>query len=321
MTPVFSLVVPIYKSESNIPQLLRDLGEICINVGVPMEVIFVVDGSPDNSWEILSNQSRLQGFSFKVLLLSRNFGAFSAVRCGLEESSGSVLAVMAADSQEPPSLIVSLFREVHDGGSDIAVGIREGRNDPLVTRILSRAFWSVFRILGGHAIPKRGVDVFAITEHVKLRLVQMNESSTSLIGLLYWMGFKRTEVLYSRQQRTTGRSSWSFRKRVKYALDSITSFSEAPIVLLVLMGLIGSIVALLLSIIVAIRQIVWSTEPAGYAPVMISILLVGSLVMIGLGLLGVYVWRIAETVRNRPHTLVWKREEFNQSLKDESADG
>lgn len=302
-----SIVIPVYKNEDNLPELVQSLSLIKARLFSPIEVVFVIDGSPDKSWEWLTNNNDLRQLCLcRFILLSRNFGALAAVRRGIREASGDVICVIAADGQEPPALVLEMVAPIVYENVEVVVGIRERRADSVSTRFFSNVFWMTFRLLGGRELPRRGVDVFAISARVAKLLNDYKESSTSLIGLIYWSGFNRREVPYTRVKRSIGRSSWTFKKRAKYALDSITSFSEVPIAILVVLGVLGFVVSSVFGAVVLVAQLLWSNSPPGYTPLLLGLSFVSSTQLFGMGILGMYIWRISENVRGRPATIDWK---------------
>jgi glycosyltransferase involved in cell wall biosynthesis len=301
-----SIVVPVYKNEGSIEHLLNRISEISGAVTGSVEAVFVVDGSPDKSLEVLRSSLPRDGFDSKVLLLSRNFGAFSAIRAGLREARGEATVVMAADLQEPTSLILDMLGIVQRGEADVAVGVRQSRKDGVVSRTLSAVFWKVFNRVSSLELPRGGVDIFALSRSARETLNSFEESSTSLIGLIYWMGFRRQEVPYHRVERQVGKSSWSLQKRINYAKDSITAFSEFPLSVFLWSGVIGAVVSLVFALIGAFQYMFTSDHQSQREITAIGLLFVASYLMAGLGIIGTYLWRLAENVRNRPDSITWK---------------
>jgi glycosyltransferase involved in cell wall biosynthesis len=301
-----SIVVPVYKNEGSIEHLLNRISEISGAVTGSVEAVFVVDGSPDKSLEVLRSSLPRDGFDAKVLLLSRNFGAFSAIRAGLREARGEATVVMAADLQEPTSLILDMLGIVQRDEADVAVGVRQSRKDGVVSRTLSAVFWKVFNRVSSLELPRGGVDIFALSRSARETLNSFEESSTSLIGLIYWMGFRRQEVPYHRVERQVGKSSWSLQKRINYAKDSITAFSEFPLSVFLWSGIIGAVVSLVFAFIGAFQYIFTSDHQSQREITAIGLLFVASYLMAGLGIIGTYLWRLAENVRNRPDSITWK---------------
>ena len=305
-----SIVVPVYKNEGSIDQLLRRINEISAAVSGMVEAVFVVDGSPDNSLDALRSKLPMAGFDAKVLLLSRNFGAFSAIRAGLREARGDATVVMAADLQEPTSLITNMLGIVQRDEADVAVGVRQSRKDGVVSRTLSAVFWKIFNRVSSLELPRGGVDIFALSRSARETLNTFEESSTSLIGLIYWMGFRRQEVPYHRVERRVGKSSWSLQKRINYAKDSITAFSEFPLTLFLWSGAIGAVVSLVFALIGAYQYMFTSDHQSQREITAIGLLFVASYLMAGLGMLGTYLWRVGDNVRNRPDSITWKKWEI-----------
>jgi glycosyltransferase involved in cell wall biosynthesis len=206
MKPDFTLVVPVYRNEENIADLLVAVNSI-FGKWPEFEAVFVVDGSPDRSWSVLKDTLPLQPFSSRLLLLSRNFGSFPAIRAGLSVARGRYIAVMAADLQEPPELVDSFFRLMSSDEADVTVGRRTGREDSWSQRVLSGIFWRLYRRYVVPEIPPGGVDIFGCTSTVASDILNMNESNTSLVSQLFWVGYRRTEVPYGRRVREKGKAA------------------------------------------------------------------------------------------------------------------
>ena len=310
MSHAVSIVVPVFKNEESIDRLLNRVTSLASSLVGDVEAIFVVDGSPDSSLSLLQTSLPNTTFDSKIILLSRNFGAFSAIRAGLREADGTATVVMAADLQEPISLIEELLGLVVKDGVDIAVGVRQARKDSFVSRFLSSSFWRFFNRLTTLEMPKGGVDIFALSRDARQKINEFEESSTSLVGLIYWIGFKRQVVSYLREKRAEGVSSWSLRKRINYAKDSITAFSEIPLSIFLWSGVIGALVSLLLVVVLIVRLFMNQNDDISRQLVSIGLLFVVSYLMSGLGLLGTYLWRVSDNVRKRPDSITWKKWEF-----------
>ncbi len=291
--------------------LLEELATLAADVDGPMEVVFVVDGSPDGSLVVLRRLlSEGAPFSSQLIALSRNFGSFSAIRVGLAAAGGEYVGVMAADLQEPVTLVRDFFAALSNGEHDIAVGVRASRNDPFLTVLASRIFWSVFRRLGQPELPRRGVDVFACTRQVATELIRLRESHSSLVGLLYWVGFRRIEIAYERRPRTVGKTGWRFRQKLRYFLDSIFSFTDIPIIAIIAIGFIGVVVSVAVGVAVFVAWLAGGVAVAGYTPIMLSIVFTASSVLVSLGVIGSYVWRTFENTKGRPSAIPMTHERF-----------
>lgn len=308
--PRFSLIIPVYKNEGSIPELLAACAVLCGEVAGALEVVFVVDGSPDRCWELLRAALPTQPFASQLCLHSRNFGSFAAIRTGLGVARGRVMAVMAADLQEPTSLARDFFRRLDAGEADVAVGVREGRSDPVLSGLSSRLFWWVYRKWVLPEIPPGGVDMFGCTRQVAERLLELPERNSSLVGQLFWVGFKRIEVPYVRQERRHGASAWSFSKKVKYLLDSVYAFSDLPIRALKWLGGTSAAVGAVVSVIVLVARLLGKIEVPGYTPIVLSVTVFGGLNAFGLGLIGEYVWRTFENTKGRPLAITASRHDY-----------
>src|SRR6516164_3233520 len=215
-----SLVIPVYRNEENIPTLLEALDGLARDVNA-FEVVFVIDGSPDQSAGVIARGLTRAPYAWQLIELSRNFGSFAAIRQGLALARGRFMAVMAADLQEPPELVVEFFRRLNEGEYDLVVGVRRSRVDPPLTRLTSRIYWTLYRTLVMPEMPAGGVDVFACTRPFRDALLSLEERNSFLIGQLFWLGFRRLEIPYERRARLVGKSAWKFQRRLRYMLDSI----------------------------------------------------------------------------------------------------
>ena len=307
---MLSLVIPVYKNASGLDALLDALRALDTELANDMEVVFVVDGSPDESLQILARELPTSGFSSQLLSLSRNFGAFSAIRAGLEAGNGEYFAVMAADLQEPPELVAKFYRELCAGDCDVVVGTRTKRADPALGKAMSRIFWGAYRRFVQSEIPSGGVDVFGCTRIVRDHLLRLPETNTSLVGQLFWVGFRRRQVPYERRAREFGSSAWTLSKKLRYLTDSVFAFSDLPIRLLFRLGLFALAVSVVFSIVVVLWKLYGAVPVPGYAATVLIVTFFGALNCLGLGIVGGYVWRTYENTKLRPNYIVARREHF-----------
>lgn len=308
----YSVIVPVYRNEASIPRLLQALATLNDRLDSPLETVFVVDGSPDQSYAILHAALADLPFPAQVLAHSRNFGSFPAIRTGLQAARGDYFAVMAADLQEPPELLLTFFEMLANDECDVVVGTRTGRrNDPLSSRLASTIFWSLYRRLVVPDMPAGGVDIFGCNREFRDHLLQLEESRSSLIALIFWLGFRRKLVGYERQPRQEGKSAWTLGKKIDYMMDNIFAFTDYPIRLLIRVGAGGAVISGLAGLIVLIARITGSITVPGYAPTMLAVLFLGAVNLFGLGLVGTYAWRAYENSKRRPSAVVAKRHQNN----------
>ena len=307
---MLSLVIPVYGNAENLPRLFTELEQLASRLPDGLEVVFVVDGSPDASIDIL--RSRLPGWPVRsqLLELSRNVGSFAAIAAGLTAGRGEYFAVMAADMQEPPDLILRFLQVLQSGKADVTFGHRVGRADPFWSRIMSDGFWRLYRRFVVKEMPAGGVDVFGCTRQVRDHLVGLKEVGTNLIALLLWLGFRREFVAYERRPRLEGRSAWTFGRKLRYAVDSVFSFTDLPIRLLLFLGAAGTLAAVVASGIVYTYWLLGRVPVLGYTPLMLMITFFGGLTALGLGIVGQYLWISIQNTRGRPVFVVKSSETF-----------
>lgn len=308
----YSIVVPVYGNEPTLSTLIEHIGRLAGALDDALEAVFVVDGSPDGSLPLLRRLlSDATPFSAQLISLSRNFGSFSAIRVGLAAADGDFIAVMAADLQEPIQLIGEFFAKLASGEYEVAVGVRTSRADPRMQSFSARASWGLLRRFGQPDLPPGGVDVFGCTRQVAGHLIRLEESHSSLVGLLYWVGFRRVEVPYKRQARAEGKSGWRFRRKVRYMLDNLFSFTDIPVMAIIGIGLLGVVVSIVVAIAVFIAWLT-SNVTVGYTPLMLAIVFTASSILFSLGVIGSYVWRTYENTKGRPGAIPMSHERFER---------
>jgi glycosyltransferase involved in cell wall biosynthesis len=308
---MFSLVIPVYRNQDTLSPLLASVAQLHEQLGRALDVVFVVDGSPDASYDVLRGELPKQPFAAQLVSLSRNFGSFAAIRAGLAVAPGPYFAVMAADLQEPPELVANFFRALRDEPVDLVVGTREGRDDPAASRYSAQAFWRLYRLLVQRDMPPGGVDVFGCNRAVRDALLQFHEVNTSLVGQLFWVGFRRKAVPYRRRPRAGGgRSAWTVRRKVRYMLDSIFAFTDLPIALMTLLGGGGVLASLVTALVVFTAWLLGAIHVAGYTPIMLMLVLSTSVQLLSAGILGGYLWRTYENTKGRPPSLTMLHEHF-----------
>ena len=303
----FTVVVPVYKNEESIDRLLDEvtkLAEQMAELGFELELVTVVDGSPDQSYSMIRARLTDLPFSCSLVAHSRNFGSFAAIRTGLAHGSGDYFGVLAADLQEPVDLMADFAEALDAGDCDVVIGRRSERDEAFSKTFSARVFWGLYRRLIVKEMPSGGVDVFGCSSTFRDHLLELEESRTSLVGLIFWLGFERKEVEYKRQARDAGQSAWTMRKKLRYMADSIFAFTDYPIRFLLGFGLVSTMLSIVSGLIVAIARITGNIEVPGFAALMLVTLTFGSILILGLGLVGEYSWRAYENTKHRPTSVV-----------------
>lgn len=286
------------------PRLFSELGRIAALSPEPLEVVFVDDGSPDRCGEIVSQALEGLPFPAQLLRLSRNFGSFAAISAGLQHARGQYFAVLAADLQEPPELALEFFEKMRRDEADVVFGVRTHRDDPMASSMASGLFWSVYRRLVNPEIPAGGVDVFGCNRAVRDHICAMKEVETSLVGLLFWIGYRRAFVPYQRRPRLEGKSAWTFSKKLQYLVNSVFNFTDLPIRLLLGAGFLGIFGSFVGMAIVLAARFTGRTNVPGYTATVLVVFFFGGLTAVGLGIVGQYLWLCLQNTRNRPPFIV-----------------
>lgn len=308
----YSLVIPVYRNSESLDELVRRCSILSAKLRQPFEAVFVVDGSPDDSYTKLEQLLSQAPFDSQLVLLSKNFGSFRAIQHGLSIARGDFFAITTADLQDPIELAETFFSELETGRYDVVIGSRESREDPFFTRLFSTIFWFVFRKLAHSETPSGGVDLFGGNRKVCELLASLREANTSLVGLVLWIGFRRQVVNYRRSERIHGKSAWSFKKRFRYLSDSLYSFSDLPIRLLISIGILSILSAIGFALVVLAAKATGSIAIPGYAATVLTITFFGGLNSLGLGLIGGYTWRAYENTKSRPNAIAMIHKKYSQ---------
>ena len=299
-----SLVIPVYRNQENLDRLLSELVKLDSQVRGEWEVVFVVDGSPDRCLEILRERLPALPLRTQLISLSRNFGSFAAIAAGLEKARGECLAVMAADLQEPPELVLQFFEAMSAGRADIVFGVRGKRSDPWLSELSSNTFWWIYRRFVIHDMPPGGVDVFGCTREVRDQLLQLHGVDSNMIALLFWLGYRREYFVYERRARLEGKSAWTLGKKLRYCLNSIFHFTDLPIQLLLVSGALSLVLAVSASLLVLVAKVRGDIPVPGYTPIVLATLFFGALTALGLGIVGQYLWLNLQVSRRRPNYII-----------------
>ena len=305
---MYSVIIPVYRNAEFVPSLMAEFARINEIVQrrfkIPVEFVFVVDMSPDASHALLEQALPRAPFCSQLILHARNFGSFAAIRTGLHAAKGDYFGIIAADLQEPPEILVSFLEPLIADTHDIAVGIREGRDDPATSRFSANLFWGSYRRFVMKEVPPGGVDIFGCSRKVRDELLKLEEAHSSLLAQVFWLGFRRIEIGYVRRARAYGKSAWTLRKKTAYLLDSVFAFTDLPIRILTVIGTLGTSFAILFAVVIIIARLTGQFEVPGYAATMIAIMFFGALNMLGLGIVGSYTWRGYENTKHRPLAII-----------------
>lgn len=300
-----SIIIPVYFNEGSIEKTYSLLKNEVFSLfdDLEFEVIFIDDGSADNSFEEIM-QIKNANDNVRVIQFSRNFGQVSAIFAGYEMARGEGILNIAADLQEPVELIKELISAFRQKEAPIILGQRIDREETRFRKFSSRFFYRLMRRLSFSNMPDGGFDVALISSEVKDKILELNESNPFWQGQILWTGYPVKFIPYRRRKRETGTSKWSFSKKIKYLLDGVLNYSYAPLRLFSLIGIISFLLGLIYSIVIVVQYFLGESPFEGWAPLMIVVLLFSGLQLLVLGLIGEYLWRTMEQAKNRPKYII-----------------
>ena len=298
--PLVAIVIPVHNEKDNLVRCYEEVSAVMRALGdYDWEFVFVDDGSRDGSFEILRTL-RERDDRVTAVRFPRNFGSHVAIAAGIDHSKGDAAVIMAADLQDPPSLITEFIARWRDG-FDVVWGARSGRDDGKMRAWAMNRFYSLVRRIAIPNYPKGGTGSFClITKPVMDAFRQMNERNRLTFGLIAWAGFRETHVPYHRPQRLVGASSWTTRKMLNAAVDTFVSFSFLPIRAISYFGVVVSLLSFLFGFYVLLDKLLFGKHVEGWTSVMLTVLFLGGVQLVMIGVLGEYLWRALDEARARP---------------------
>lgn len=300
---MLSIVTPIYNEKDSIEIFLREIKHALSGLGLSYEVIIVDDGSTDGSWSVLQDVSREKDFMriLRAMRLSRNFGKEAAIAAGLEMSCGDTVIVMDGDLQHPPCMIPDMIRLWEEAGGEVDVveAVKQERtNESIFHTCAARLFYSAFSKLSGFRM-NNTTDFKLMDRRVVNAWLKMREHNLFFRGMTEWLGFRHVEIPFVAPDRRNGRSRWSLFSLLKMSTNAISAFTSVPLQLVTIFGFVFLLFALLLG-----AQAFWMKITGraleGFTTVNLLLLIIGSFLMISLGIIGIYIGRIYEEVKQRP---------------------
>jgi polyisoprenyl-phosphate glycosyltransferase len=304
MMKTFSIVVPIYYNELNLPDTIPHL--LGLSEQLPeyrFELVFVDDGSGDRSLEILLDFQSKFPETIKVVKLTRNFGSMSAIQAGFTVASGDCVGMISADLQDPSELFLEMLGHWEKGTKAI-FAIRQDREEPFLQKWFSNTYYSLVRNYAVPGYPDGGFDFFLVDRQIVAEINRIHEKNTNLMTLIYWLGFKPIMIPYVRRARKKGKSRWTLRKKMKLFVDTFVAFTFFPIRTLSVIGFIVALSSFGYGAFILLYWLFFSIEVKGWVPTMLIITFTTGLQMTMLGVLGEYLWRTLDEVRGRPNFVI-----------------
>lgn len=308
-----SIIIPVYYNEDNLRTLYKDISKkIYIHTEYNWEIIFVDDGSLDNSYSILKELA-VEDNRVKAYSLSRNFGSHAAILCGLTKCTGDCAVIKAADLQEPTEMIIDMI-ESWKRGNNVVLAVRQKRNENKHQIMFASLYYWLVRKTALPNMPKGGFDVYLLDRKVIGVLMQLDEKNSALTGQILWSGFRTDKIYYTRLAREIGKSKWTLKKKIRLVSDTLFSFSTLPITIVSLVGTLSCLGALIWAILVFIFRILGLIKVSGWTTLFMFNLFSFGIIMLTLGILGGYLWRSFDASRNRPPYII--EEETDEEQKN-----
>ncbi|MDX5426472.1 MAG: glycosyltransferase family 2 protein [Bacteroidota bacterium] len=310
MTKPLSVIIPIYYEEGIIQELYQRLSVACSKVNEDHELIFVNDGSRDRSLEeikkVAASDPRVRYISF-----TRNFGHQVAVCAGLDHCHGEAVVIIDGDLQDPPELIPELYARYREGYPVVLARREKRKGESIFKKTTAKAFYRILQRITHFDIPLDTGDFRLIDREVVEALKQMPERNKFLRGQIAWLGFKRTEVFFKRDPRREGKTKYTLKKMIRFAMDGITAFSDAPLKMVTQAGFVVSGLALLVILYALFSHFILGETITGWTSLIISSMFIGGIQLISIGVIGLYISRINTNVQDRPLYVV-EEKKLNQ---------
>ncbi|MCU0417376.1 MAG: glycosyltransferase family 2 protein [Cytophagaceae bacterium] len=294
-----SIIIPIYNEEQNIEKLYVRSKQVVIQLPVEYEFVFVNDGSKDQSLEIIKNIASIDSH-IKYLDFSRNFGHQIAVTAGIDNCSGSKIVIIDADLQDPPELIIQMYEKMQEGYEVVYAKRISRKGESVLKKITAKLFYRMLSSITSVEIPVDTGDFRMIDKKIIDVLKKMPEQHKFLRGQISWIGFRQTFIEYDRDERNGGTTGYTYKKMIRFALDGITSFSNLPLKFATVSGFIVSGIAFLIMLYALYSRFILKDFVPGWTSLILSVLFIGGVQLISIGIIGEYISRLSDNVRNRP---------------------
>ena len=301
--PIISIIAPCYNEEETIEPFLRRIEEILTQINEPYEIVFINDGSRDNTLNVLINAK--QNFkNIRIINFSRNFGKEAALTAGLDKARGEAVIPIDVDLQDPPELIKELVARWREG-YDVVLAKRADRtSDSFAKRVSADLFYKLNGKISNVDIPNNVGDFRLMSKRVVEALKQLPENQRFMKGLFAWVGFKTFVIEYVREKREAGQSSFNGWKLWNFALDGITSFSTLPLRIWLYIGALVSFLSFLYGSFIILKTLIFGVDLPGYASLADIMIFLGGIQIKGIGILGEYIGRIYSESKRRPSYII-----------------
>ncbi|MFN8417525.1 MAG: glycosyltransferase family 2 protein [Cytophagaceae bacterium] len=294
-----SIIIPIYNEESNIYKLYDRMLSVVTKLPLSYEFIFINDGSKDQSIQLIKSLASKDS-NVKYIDFSRNFGHQIAVTAGLDKCSGDKIVIIDADLQDPPELIGEMYAKMKEGYEVVYAKRKSRKGESFLKKFTARTFYRTLASLTSVEIPVDTGDFRIMDKKIVEVLKQMPEQHKFLRGQISWIGFRQTYIEYDRDERHGGQTGYTYKKMIRFALDGITSFSNIPLKFATISGFVVSGVAFLIMLYALYSRFILKDYVPGWTSLILSIMFIGGVQLICVGIIGEYISRLGDNVRKRP---------------------
>ena len=302
VTPHISIVSPVYRAENLVDELVKRIHQSVSSITSDYEIILVEDSGPDSSWNkivaLAEKDPKIKGFQ-----LSRNFGQHYAITCGLDQSKGEWVVVMDCDLQDRPEEIDALYQKAISG-YDVVLAKRDQRQDTFFKKFFSKAFYRTLGYLTGSAMDEQVANFGIYHRNVINAVCELRESIRYFPTMIQWVGFKQTAISVTHSARDVGKSSYNFKRLLNLALDIILAYSDKPIRLMIKLGILVSVLSFIMGFYFSFQYLLGNVTVPGYTSLILSIWFFSGLLLILVGVVGLYVGKTFEGVKKRPIYLI-----------------
>ena len=298
-----SIIIPIYNEEGNLSKLYDRLSNVAQALNVSYELIFINDGSSDNSLSIITELAKSDKH-VKYINFSRNFGHQIAVTAGIDNCTGNAVAIIDADLQDPPELIGALYHKMNEGYQVVYARRKSRSGESFMKKFTAKIFYRILAKITAIKIPIDTGDFRIMHRKIIDVLRLMPEQQKYLRGQIAWAGFKQTYIMYDRDERYSGETGYTYKKMIRLAIDGITGFSNLPLKFATVAGFIVSGITFLISLYALYARFVSKDFVPGWTSLILAVLFIGGVQLISIGIIGEYISRLSTNVRSRPLYIV-----------------
>lgn len=309
-----SIIAPVYNEAENLALFYERTKKTLEKLPCSFEIIFINDGSTDDSLEIMLNLHK-KDKRVKIIDLSRNFGKEIALTCGLDFSSGDIVIPIDTDLQDPPELILELYKKWLEGYDVVYATRTKRKGETFLKKWTASIFYKTINLFTNIKIPENTGDFRLLDRKVVEALKSLKEYHRFMKGLFSWVGFRQTQIFYEREPRSKGKTKWNYWKLINFAIEGITSFSYTPLKFATLMGIVISFFSFSYALFIIIKTLILGIDVPGYASTLVIILFLGGIQLLTIGLIGEYVGRIYNESKHRALYFTRETYGFNKSRK------